>query len=141
MAGGRAVVLGGSIGGLLAARVLAEAFDEVVVVERDDVSGPGPRKGVPQGRHLHAVLARGREVLDELLPGLVDGLLLAEHGTTVPEAGALVVQRRCTGPADRTGAGVRVHPAASGGRGAGPGGGAPPGPAVGGVRRRGAGPG
>jgi ribulose 1,5-bisphosphate synthetase/thiazole synthase len=33
--GSRAVVMGASLAGLLSARVLADAFDEVVVVERD----------------------------------------------------------------------------------------------------------
>jgi flavin-dependent dehydrogenase len=69
--GSRAVVMGASMAGLLAARVLADAFDDVVVVDRDPLpEGPEPRRGVPQGRHVHALLGRGREALDELLPGL-----------------------------------------------------------------------
>ncbi|WP_280462047.1 FAD-dependent monooxygenase [Nocardia carnea] len=72
---GRAVVLGASMGGLLAARVLAEHFAEVVVLERDDLSAPGDRRGVPQGRHVHALLARGRLVLEELFPGITAELL------------------------------------------------------------------
>ena len=64
-----AVVLGGSIAGLLAARVLADAYDQVTVVDRDIlVEGGGPRRGAPQGRHIHGLLARGQQVLDEL-PG------------------------------------------------------------------------
>lgn len=72
---GRAVVLGASMAGLLAARVLAEHFAEVVVLERDDLSAPGDRRGVPQGRHVHALLARGRLVLEELFPGITAELL------------------------------------------------------------------
>ncbi|MFI9536624.1 2Fe-2S iron-sulfur cluster-binding protein [Nocardia fusca] len=72
---GRAVVLGASMGGLLAARVLSESFAEVVVIERDDLSAPGDRPGVPQGRHVHALLARGRQILEELFPGLTAQLL------------------------------------------------------------------
>jgi NADPH-dependent 2,4-dienoyl-CoA reductase/sulfur reductase-like enzyme len=72
---GRAVVLGASMGGLLAARVLSESFAEVVVIERDDLSAPGDRRGVPQGRHVHALLARGRQILEELFPGLTAQLL------------------------------------------------------------------
>jgi 2-polyprenyl-6-methoxyphenol hydroxylase-like FAD-dependent oxidoreductase len=69
--GSRVVVMGASMAGLLAARVLAEAFDDVVVVDRDPLpEGPEPRRGVPQGRHVHALLGRGREALEELLPGL-----------------------------------------------------------------------
>ncbi|MEU8798204.1 FAD-binding monooxygenase [Spirillospora sp. NPDC048819] len=69
--GDRAVVLGGSIAGLLAARVLADAYGEVVVVERDELpDGPAHRQGVPQGRHIHALLARGHSALEELFEGL-----------------------------------------------------------------------
>ncbi len=46
--------------GLVAARVLADHFDEVTVVERDTIADEltEPRKGVPQGKQLHALLAR-----------------------------------------------------------------------------------
>ncbi|MGW5384296.1 2Fe-2S iron-sulfur cluster-binding protein [Nocardia sp. NPDC003963] len=71
----RAVVLGASMGGLLAARVLSESFAEVTVIERDDLSAPGDRRGVPQGRHVHALLARGRQILEELFPGITAQLL------------------------------------------------------------------
>ncbi|CAL9622888.1 putative protein (plasmid) [Streptomyces sp. enrichment culture] len=68
--GERAVVLGGSMAGLLAARVLAGAYREVLVVERDAISGrTTARKGVGQGRHVHGLLARGQQILDELFPG------------------------------------------------------------------------
>ena len=74
----RAVVLGGSIGGLLAARALGDAFREVVVVERDELPGsPRPRRGVPQGRHAHGVLARGVAAFEELFPGLTEELVAA----------------------------------------------------------------
>ena len=69
--GKEAIVIGASIGGLLAARVLADYYEAVTVVERDALPNTHePRKGVPQGRHAHGLLARGREVLDELFPGL-----------------------------------------------------------------------
>jgi 2-polyprenyl-6-methoxyphenol hydroxylase-like FAD-dependent oxidoreductase len=74
---GRAVVLGASMAGLLAARALSETFDQVVVVDRDDLAGTGPRKGVPQGLHAHGILAKGREVLEELFPGITAGLVRA----------------------------------------------------------------
>ena len=74
--GERAIVLGASIGGLLAARVLAESYRTVTVVERDVLpTGPVPRRGVPQGRLVHALLARGALILDELFPGLLDELV------------------------------------------------------------------
>jgi 2-polyprenyl-6-methoxyphenol hydroxylase-like FAD-dependent oxidoreductase len=65
----RALVLGGSITGLLAARVLAERYD-VTIVERDRLpSGPEHRRGVPHGHHVHGMLPRGLQILEELLPG------------------------------------------------------------------------
>jgi 2-polyprenyl-6-methoxyphenol hydroxylase-like FAD-dependent oxidoreductase len=76
--GGHAVVLGGSMSGLLAARVLADAYEQVTVVERDVLPEAGvPRKGVPQGRHAHALLPSGARVLDELFPGFLAGLVAA----------------------------------------------------------------
>lgn len=80
--GGHAVVLGASIGGLLAARVLADYYDRVTVVERDMLpADPVNRRGVPQGRLIHACLSRLTEILDELFPGLSDALL-ADGATT-----------------------------------------------------------
>jgi 2-polyprenyl-6-methoxyphenol hydroxylase-like FAD-dependent oxidoreductase len=69
-----ALVIGGSIAGLLAARVLSELYPEVIVFERDALDSPAPRKGVPQGRHAHALLAGGQQALEELFPGLVEEL-------------------------------------------------------------------
>ncbi len=69
--GGHAVVIGAGIGGLAAARALSEDFAEVTVVERDRLpADPRPRAGVPQGRHGHALAARGLRVLNGLFPGL-----------------------------------------------------------------------
>lgn len=66
-----AVVVGGSIGGLLAGLALAEVCREVVLVERGElVDAPLPRAGVPQGQHAHGLLAGGLAALEELLPGL-----------------------------------------------------------------------
>jgi 2-polyprenyl-6-methoxyphenol hydroxylase-like FAD-dependent oxidoreductase len=73
----RAVVVGGGMAGLLAARVLAEHHLDVTVLDRDGLEadrgpevGSRPRRGVPQGRHIHALLPRGRQILDELFPDL-----------------------------------------------------------------------
>ncbi|GEL24929.1 FAD-binding monooxygenase [Pseudonocardia sulfidoxydans NBRC 16205] len=71
-----AVVLGAGMAGLLAARVLSETFDRVTVLDRDTLpDGAEPRRGVPQGPFPHALLPRGRQILDDLFPDLVDGLL------------------------------------------------------------------
>ena len=68
--GKHAIVIGASMGGLLAGRALADYYDEVTLVDRDVLPlSREPRKGVPQGRHTHGLLARGREVLEELFPG------------------------------------------------------------------------
>jgi 2-polyprenyl-6-methoxyphenol hydroxylase-like FAD-dependent oxidoreductase len=69
--GEHAVVLGASVAGLLAARALADSFPRVTVVERDELpTGAAARRGVPQGRQVHALLARGRQILDEFFPDL-----------------------------------------------------------------------
>ncbi|HKT00563.1 MAG TPA: FAD-binding monooxygenase [Rugosimonospora sp.] len=73
-----AVVLGAGMAGLLVARVLADAFDRVTVVDRDELDGPvgsEPRRGVPQGRHAHALLATGLRVIEGLLPGATEDLV------------------------------------------------------------------
>ncbi len=64
------------MGGLLAARALSDYYAEVTVLERDDLPDANePRKGVPQGRHAHGLLARGREVLEQLFPGFSDEMV------------------------------------------------------------------
>ncbi len=89
--GGRAVVIGASIAGLLAARVLSETYVEVLVVDRDDPPlGPVERGGVPQARHPHWLLARGREVVEELFPGITDDLVGQGAGTGDVQQGTLV---------------------------------------------------
>jgi 2-polyprenyl-6-methoxyphenol hydroxylase-like FAD-dependent oxidoreductase len=72
---GHALVIGGSMAGLFAARVLSERFGRVTIVERDSFpEGPQFRKGVPQSRHLHAFMMRGRMISDRLFPGLNEEL-------------------------------------------------------------------
>lgn len=71
-----AVVLGGSMAGMLAARVLSEHFDQVTIVERDSYPDePVSRNGVPQARHLHVLLERGRQIIEQLFPGLTAELI------------------------------------------------------------------
>jgi 2-polyprenyl-6-methoxyphenol hydroxylase-like FAD-dependent oxidoreductase len=74
--GDHAVVLGASMAGLLAARTLADFFEQVTIVERDELpDGAENRRGVPQGRHLHGLLARGAQALEEMFPGVLDELV------------------------------------------------------------------
>jgi 2-polyprenyl-6-methoxyphenol hydroxylase-like FAD-dependent oxidoreductase len=73
-----AVVVGGSLAGLLAAHVLARYADRVTVVERDRFpEGAEPRPGVPQGRHPHVLLEGGQLALESLLPGFLAELAAA----------------------------------------------------------------
>ena len=70
-----AVVIGASIGGLTAARVLSDHFDRVTILERDGLAaGAEPRKAVPQGRHAHALLGGGTCVISGFFPGFVEEL-------------------------------------------------------------------
>jgi flavin-dependent dehydrogenase len=72
---GHAVVIGGSMAGLLAARVVSEYFDRVTVIDRDNLPINGSqRRGVPQGWHAHALLAGGLAVTEDLFPGITDAL-------------------------------------------------------------------
>ena len=74
----RAIVIGASVAGLLAARVLSDHFSEVVIVERDRLPHDVEfRKGVPQSRHLHVLLVRGAEILERFFPGIRDSLFEA----------------------------------------------------------------
>jgi 2-polyprenyl-6-methoxyphenol hydroxylase-like FAD-dependent oxidoreductase len=74
--GVHAVVIGASVAGLLAARALAEAYEQVTIVERDELPPVGDgRKAVPQDRHAHVMLASGLGAIEELLPGITDELL------------------------------------------------------------------
>jgi 2-polyprenyl-6-methoxyphenol hydroxylase-like FAD-dependent oxidoreductase len=74
--GDHAVVLGASMAGLLAARVLADAYGQVTVIDRDELPKASThRRGVPHGRHAHALLARGQQALEELFPGLTAELI------------------------------------------------------------------
>ena len=69
--GTHALVLGGSLAGLMAARVLCDHYDRVTVIERDAYpTTPTPRRGVPQANHVHGLMVRGRQILEELFPGL-----------------------------------------------------------------------
>ena len=76
MAKQHAIVIGGSMAGLCAARVLSGFYDKVTVIDRDAYpAGAHERPGVPQSRHVHALLARGRIELDRLFPGFEKTML------------------------------------------------------------------
>ncbi|WP_091456395.1 FAD-dependent oxidoreductase [Actinokineospora iranica] len=105
-----AVVVGAGIAGLSAARVLADRFERVTLVEQDTVDADTEyRGGVPQARHTHALLARGAAILEELFPGL--RAELAGRGAPVfdlGESGRLLLP---TGWAPRGAIGVPIQSA------------------------------
>ncbi|MGE2720917.1 FAD-dependent oxidoreductase [Mycolicibacterium celeriflavum] len=78
-------VVGGSLAGLCAARVLSDVSDRVTVYERDDLPDePANRAAVPQGRHVHLLMARGAEEFESHFPGLLadmvaDGVPILEN--------------------------------------------------------------
>ncbi len=77
--GRQAVVIGAGMAGMPAARVLADYFDKVVVIENDTLpSDAAPRAGTPQSKHVHVLLAGGLQSLETLFPGF--GQALANAG-------------------------------------------------------------
>jgi 2-polyprenyl-6-methoxyphenol hydroxylase-like FAD-dependent oxidoreductase len=88
--GQHAVVVGASIAGLVAARVLAEHFDRVTAIEQDELSDrPAIHKSVPQGHHLHAMLPGGIKVMSSLYPAFTGELM--RRGATRVSLGRDVV--------------------------------------------------
>ncbi|GIH95514.1 FAD-dependent oxidoreductase [Planobispora siamensis] len=70
-----AVVIGAGMSGLLAAAALDRVAERVTVLDRDELpEGDAHRRGTAQSRHAHGLLARGLQVMEELLPGLTDEL-------------------------------------------------------------------
>ena len=83
--GERAIVVGGGVAGLSAARALSDRFRQVVILDRDQLPDDAtPRPGVPQGKHPHALLRGGLEALEQLFPGF---------GSELSQAGAVSVNR------------------------------------------------
>lgn len=77
---GHAIVLGGSISGLLSAAALSRSFDRVTIVDRDELLVEGPeaqaaRRGVPQSDQVHHLLSLGEKRIEALLPGIGDELI------------------------------------------------------------------
>lgn len=71
----RAIVIGGSMAGLLAARVLSEQFEQVTIVDRDQLPLTAEaRRGVPQSVQPHVLFSKGYEILEEMFPGIGDSL-------------------------------------------------------------------
>jgi len=76
--GQHAVVIGASIAGLCAGRVLSDFYDTVTLYDRDVLpADPANRAAVPQGRHVHLLMARGAQEFDNLFPGILDDMVAA----------------------------------------------------------------
>jgi 2-polyprenyl-6-methoxyphenol hydroxylase-like FAD-dependent oxidoreductase len=90
--GEHAVVIGASVAGLLAARALSDAYEQVTIVEHDRLPPVGEgRKAVPQGRHAHVMLASGLAATEQLLPGITNELLAAGARPCRPREIRLVI--------------------------------------------------
>ncbi len=77
-----ACVMGGSIAGLFAARVLSDRARQVVIVEPDDVSGGSrTRPGVPQDQQVHTLLPAGRLWVERWIPGVTQEA--QDHGASL----------------------------------------------------------
>jgi 2-polyprenyl-6-methoxyphenol hydroxylase-like FAD-dependent oxidoreductase len=89
--GKRAIVVGAGLGGLSAARVLSDYFDEVMILDRDELPDDAiPRPGVPQGKHAHLLLAGGLKALENLFPGLGNELMRAGAESIDPGFDSLI---------------------------------------------------
>lgn len=104
----RAVVIGASMAGLSAAAVLASRFGEVILVDRDPLPDvPVDRRGVPQGRHAHALLPAGLKRMEGWFPGyneavVADGARQLDLGSEIlwfhPEGPRIQFESGVTGP-------------------------------------------
>ncbi|MGE5696425.1 MAG: FAD-dependent oxidoreductase [Candidatus Sericytochromatia bacterium] len=76
--GKHAVVIGASIAGLCAGRVLSDFYERVTLFDRDELpEQPANRAAVPQGRHVHILMSRGAQEFGGLFPGLLDDMVAA----------------------------------------------------------------
>jgi len=108
--GKQAVVIGGGISGLAAASALADHFDEVVVLESDQLPTVAtPRPGAPQGKQVHGLLGGAIKALDELFPDFVQDL--ANAGAVRVNPGSEILQEMPYGhlPIERLGL-VHLYP-------------------------------
>ncbi|MDM5297586.1 FAD-dependent monooxygenase [Bacillus pumilus] len=72
----RAIVIGGGITGMLAAKVLSSFYREVLIIEKDEMpDSPENRLGTPQAFHPHRMLPLGKQIIERLFPGYTKELL------------------------------------------------------------------
>ena len=110
---GHGVIIGGGIGGLLAAHALAGRFERVTILERFryplDSNSPAPpaRRGVPQSRCIHLLMAAGAAAFDKLAPGWSEELVARGAGPF--DASADAVLRFPAGWLPRTPSGIITY--------------------------------
>jgi len=106
--GQRAVIAGGSLGGMLAARAVASHFDTVTVLERDVFgASPAPRRTTPQSHHVHVLLKGGENAIDRILPGFREAI--ERSGSVKIRAGLDFKAGSELGFAPRWDAGMELH--------------------------------
>jgi flavin-dependent dehydrogenase len=68
---------------------LSDYFDAVTILERDPVNdAPEPRKGQPQTVHIHGLLTKGFQLIEQYFPGI--GKSLTEGGALTGDFGEQV---------------------------------------------------
>ena len=74
----KAIVIGGSMAGKLAAKALSTSFKEVIIIEAGERwDGKSSRKRVPQSNHPHVLLKGGENAIEELFPNITNELIEA----------------------------------------------------------------
>jgi 2-polyprenyl-6-methoxyphenol hydroxylase-like FAD-dependent oxidoreductase len=96
-ANAHAVIVGGSMAGMLAARALHDHFERITILDRDErPARAAHRAGVPHSKHLHLLLLGGQHVLEALFPGFTHDLTAA--GSVPLRAGYDVLAVEPRGP-------------------------------------------
>jgi 2-polyprenyl-6-methoxyphenol hydroxylase-like FAD-dependent oxidoreductase len=88
--GKHAIVIGASIAGLCAGRVLSDFYEQVTLYDRDTLPDrPANRAAVPQGRHVHILMSRGAQEFEGLFPGLLKDMVAAGVPILEDQPGAI----------------------------------------------------
>lgn len=103
-----AIIIGGSMSGLLAARILSDHFDTVTIIERDTLPENAEyRSGTPQAHHLHALLAHGQRLMEDMFPNIQQDF--DEAGAIRMRWGLDTSTRVASGWIDRFDANIESH--------------------------------